>query len=113
MTGGHSPCNPAKEPMEVLKPCRPLAIGSVFLQTTPDREPVTPDMVTTAFRQACGSVVVTNFRFHDLRRTFAPALLQRGVDLYRVQRLLGHRDGRMIQRYAHLAPENVREAYRF
>jgi integrase len=32
------------------------------------------------------------------------------VDLYRVQRLLGHRDGRMTQRYAHLAPENLREA---
>lgn len=32
------------------------------------------------------------------------------TDLYRVQRLLGHRDGRMTQRYAHLAPENLREA---
>lgn len=37
-------------------------------------------------------------------------LVQKGVDLYRVQRLLGHRDGRMTQRYAHLAPENLREA---
>ncbi|MBX3342849.1 MAG: tyrosine-type recombinase/integrase [Nitrospira sp.] len=81
-----------------------------FLEHTDDREPVTPDMVTTAFRRACESVGVTNFRFHDLRHTFASALVQKGVDLYRVQRLLGHRDGRMTQRYAHLAPENLREA---
>ena len=67
-------------------------------------------MVTTAFRRACESVGVTNVRFHDLRHTFASALVQRGVDLYRVQRLLGHRDGQMTQRYAHLAPENLREA---
>ncbi len=67
-------------------------------------------MVTTAFRRACESVGVTNVRFHDLRHTFASALVQKGVDLYRVQRLLGHRDGRMTQRYAHLAPENLREA---
>ena len=71
---------------------------------------MTPDMVTTAFRRACESVGVTNVRFHDLRHTFASALVQRGVDLYRVQRLLGHRDGQMTQRYAHLAPENLREA---
>ncbi|MCS6316274.1 MAG: hypothetical protein H8K05_00530 [Nitrospira sp.] len=32
------------------------------------------------------------------------------TDLYRAQRLLGHRDGRMTQRYAHLAPENLRDA---
>ena len=58
----------------------------------------------------CHAVGVVDFRFHDLRHTFASALVQRGVDLYRVQRLLGHRDGRMTQRYAHLAPENLREA---
>ncbi|MET0515999.1 MAG: tyrosine-type recombinase/integrase [Nitrospiraceae bacterium] len=80
----------------------------MFLQR--NGEPVTADMVTIAFRRSCQSVGVEDFRFHDLRHTFASALVQRGVDLYRVQRLLGHRDGRMTQRYAHLAPENLREA---
>jgi integrase len=39
-------------------------------------------------------------------------LVQDDVDLYRVQQLLGHRDGRMTQRYAHLKVENLRDAVR-
>jgi integrase len=101
-------CDPAMRTLEALKPSRPFASGAVFLRTT--GEPVTGDMVTIAFRRVCKEVGVVNFRFHDLRHTFASMLVQRGVDLYRVQRLLGHRDGRMTQRYSHLAPENLREA---
>jgi integrase len=37
-------------------------------------------------------------------------LVQRGVDLYEVQKLLGHKSHAMTQRYAHLAPENLRNA---
>jgi Site-specific recombinase XerD len=72
-------------------------------------EPVTGDMVTIGFRRVCTAVGVTNFRFHDLGHTCASALVQRGVVLYRVQRLLRHRDGWMTQRCAHPAPENLRE----
>jgi integrase len=101
-------CTPVMITLEELKRGRPKPLGPVFLQ--PDGKAVTGDMVTIAFRRACHKVGVVDFRFHDLRHTFASALVQRGVDLYRVQRLLGHRDGRMTQRYAHLAPENLREA---
>ncbi|MBS0177693.1 MAG: site-specific integrase [Nitrospira sp.] len=101
-------CDPAMRTLQDLKPLRSFPHGTVFFQD--NGEPVTLDMVTTGFRRACEAVGVTNFRFHDLRHTFASALVQKGVDLYRVQRLLGHRDGRMTQRYAHLAPENLREA---
>jgi integrase len=37
-------------------------------------------------------------------------LVQRGVDLYQVQRLLSDKSNAMTQRYAHLAPENLRNA---
>lgn len=41
---------------------------------------------------------------HSLRDTFASRLVQAGVSLYKVQRLLGHTSPRMTQKYAHLEP---------
>lgn len=48
--------------------------------------------------------------FHTTRHTFASWLVQRGVPLYTVAKLTGHSELRMVERYAHLAPEGVKEA---
>jgi integrase len=48
--------------------------------------------------------------FHTLRHTYASWLIMAGVDLYTVQRLMGHKDITMTQRYAHLAPEHLDKA---
>ena len=85
-------------------------LGSPYVFPVADGSHILGDAVGMAFNRTCRRIGILDFRFHDLRHTFASMLVQRGVDLYRVQRLLGHRDARMTQRYAHLSPENLREA---
>jgi integrase len=62
-----------------------------------------------SFRIALKKSRIENFRFHDLRHTFATRLSQRGIDIYKIAKLLGHRDIKMTQRYAHHCPESLRD----
>jgi integrase len=48
-----------------------------------------------------------HFVIHILRHTCASRLLQGGADLEYVRRWLGHKDIKMTQRYAHLAPTSL------
>lgn len=53
---------------------------------------------------------IARFRWHDLRHHFASRLVQLGVPLNTVRDLLGHTSVAMSLRYAHLAPNQRREA---
>lgn len=66
--------------------------------------------VHTGFRTACNNVGIKDFRIHDLRHTCASWLVSAGVPLPEVRDLLGHASVEMTERYAHLAPENLRAA---
>jgi integrase len=50
--------------------------------------------------------------FHTLRHTYASWLVEAGVDLYTVSKLLGHKSLAMTQRYAHVGPNAQRQAVR-
>lgn len=66
--------------------------------------------VRRAFGTALERAGIEDFRIHDLRHTCASWLVSAGQPLPVVRDLLGHSTVQMTERYAHLAPENVRAA---
>jgi len=53
---------------------------------------------------------IDDFRFMDTRHHTATRLINEGASQYHVQKLLGHKDGRMTQRYMKARPEKMAEA---
>lgn len=66
--------------------------------------------VSEGFQTALKKSGIKNFRFHDLRHTFASTLVMAGVDISSVSELLGHTSIKMTQRYTHLSPAHLRKA---
>ncbi|MFQ5456078.1 MAG: site-specific integrase, partial [Nitrospirota bacterium] len=98
-------CDRLMKTLSELKKVQHIHSHFVFHNT--DGTKINKMRINRAFKLACRKAGIDNFRWHDLRHDFASQLVQGGVDLFRVQKLLGHKDGRMTQRYAHLTPENL------
>jgi integrase len=71
----------------------------------------TKDLLTSNFKAAVRRAKLNDkLHFHSLRHTFASWLVQAGVNIYEVSRLLGHSDIKTTQIYAHLRTDDLRQA---
>jgi integrase len=68
--------------------------------------------IKTAFNGALrrSGLAEKGYHFHDIRRTFATMLYNRGVHLTKIQRLLGHKSITTTERYLGVKFEETREA---
>lgn len=66
--------------------------------------------VKRSFQNACRKAEITDLRIHDLRHTAATWLVHEDVPLRTVCELIRHKYIATTMRYAHLAPDHVREA---
>lgn len=98
----HIPLN--SEAVQVLATWKNAVPSGDHVFTGHDGAPMAD--IKTAWGRLVRAAKLENFRFHDLRHTFASKLVQAGVDLNTVRELLGHSDIKMTLRYAHLAPEH-------
>ena len=65
---------------------------------------------THAWQRALKRAGIENFRWHDLRHTWATWHRQSGTPTHELQRLGGWRTSVMVERYAHLAPDHLAAA---
>jgi integrase len=71
---------------------------------------ISSQQLSNAFTRACKRAGIKDFRFHDLRHSFASYLTMGQQNLRTVQTLLGHKDLRMTMRYSHLSDQTLKEA---
>lgn len=91
--------------VDVLKACRGAHKLRVF--TYQGRPFVTAN--TRAWKRALERAGIRDFRWHDLRHTWASWHVQHGTPLFVVQDLGAWSSEQMVRRYAHLAPSQYAE----
>ena len=95
-------CNNA---FEVIQ--RRIGISNEFVFTK-DGIPILARYLRTKYRNSVlESGINPKLKFHSLRHTFASWLVQKGVSIYEVSKLLGHSDIKTTEIYAHLSTENL------
>jgi integrase len=97
----------------VLAVLRELKINKISGQLVFKLEGVTnrEKYVQNNFRKYVKITAVNpKLNFHSLRHTFASWLVQAGVSIYEVSKLLGHSDIKTTQIYAHLREDDLRRS---
>ena len=99
---------PINDTMREMFKAMPHGIESVYVFTDRNGNPY--KYLMHSFATAMMKAEICNFKFHDLRHTFASQLVMKGVDLTTVKELMGHKKITMTLRYAHLAPGHMSKA---
>ncbi len=86
-------------------------ISETEIVFTLKHRPVSQGYITKLFkRYVLRAKLNPTLSFHNLRHTFASWLVQRGVSIYEVSKLLGHSSVNVTAIYAHLQTDNLRES---
>lgn len=72
--------------------------------------PIAEHVLAGAFNKAVRDAGILDLHLHDLRRTFASRLANRGVSLQTIAELLGHGATYVTERYSWLKPDTLRDA---
>lgn len=75
----------------------------------PGKDPKRPTDLRFAWEQALEISGIMDFRFHDLRHTFASCLAMNKATLTELRILLGHKSPAMTARYSHLSERHGAE----
>lgn len=96
----------SSEAVAILTQCeRQRHSTSPYVFTSP-RSGGRLDNIKKAFEAILEKAKITDFRFHDVRHTFASRLVMAGVDINTVRELMTHADIKMTLVYAHLSPDH-------
>ncbi len=89
----------------------PKNLAAVLRKANKKDEPIcdTTDL-RRRFQSVLEALEIPRAKIHDLRHTYASHLVQKGVSLYVVSKLLGHSSIKTTEIYSHLAPSNFHDA---
>ncbi len=85
----------------------------IYVQNIPEDQPIFPIQRAWVFRlvKRYGSMIGVDIHPHTLRHSFAIHLVRSGMDLRRLQLLLGHSSLNITQIYLQFKDDDLRKAY--
>ena len=93
-----------KEVISAIQQRRSLKESTSLVFSTETGGPITASNLNYYLRLATQKTGIKNVSVHTFRHTFASHLVQKGVSIYLVSKLLGHSSVQQTEIYAHLSP---------
>ena len=72
--------------------------------------PFSKSWISHSFKRVCRKLGLTDITFHSLRHTFGSRLAQHSVNVFAIQRLMGHQSVVMSARYSHHDTASLRQS---